>query len=599
MATPRDSFDSLCHNVFIANAETGFDQPPPIPTNEETALGLVSQAKVYELPTSYPIPASFFSSTTITPAAATTAAAASQDRRCYRIHLETIEDPIIRQKVHHILVNAIDPTALLELPFDRNLSGYNSKTRAESQESALEAPVVLDMGELSEPSGEGQESATGDQQSTENNNKTMLLLPAPEWLRMSGRVRFWREESHRIKAAKREVVLDGLLNERWKLLPSASIVSSPPPASGSLVAAAIPSASLPSSSASSTTPSPTSSPTAFQAHMPTSITRPSACRQLFQEHQLETLAQYMTQFGDELSASSTLRGLLNLIRRQLTEEKVLSWTFYRANLTEQKSEVTVAFLDLLAKLGVELVETNTTTATAASSPVNEVNSSSSSVSDTTIAGTATGAADNKAKSHSIELTWTFGAKIEDRRLEYWIQNIQKASLPVLNSDTHSTPLNQTLPLSNADIKSNQSQNGRKKNPVPATILKRFLQDRHTIPAGSIQFLMTEANSLEATSKDPETSATSLPIIRDRSFVLTSSRYAMSSTNTTSSELLVNRVKNDVKYLARWATSCGGRLDWLWAWLFSSFHKSRYGSSPNIASAGSSERRPPRSNDENV
>ncbi|KAF9347586.1 hypothetical protein BGX26_000948 [Mortierella sp. AD094] len=594
MATPLDPFDRLCHKVFIANAETGFDQPPPIPTNEETTLSLVSRAQVYELPASYTIPASF-SNTSPSAAPAT----GSQDRRCYRIHLETIEDPAVQQSVYQILIEAIDPAALLELPFDRNLSGYSSKTRTESCESALDTPVVLDMGQLSAPLEEGQGSAAVDQQATENKNKSMLLVPTAEWLRMSGKVRFWRQESHRIKSAKREVVLNGLLNERWKPL---TPVSSPPPTSGSLVAATIPSTSLPSpapSSPSSTASSPCS-PTS-QALLPGQISRPSAYKQAFQEHQLDALAQFMTQFGDELSASSTLKGLLNLIQRQLTEDKVLSWTLDRANLTEQKAEVTVAFLDLAARLGLELVETDVdwVTNSAGHNALDQValNSTDS------IAADIVGDTDSNKKKQSIDLTWTFGSKIDDRRLEYWIQNIQQSSLPVLKTDTQSllstTAIDSALPLSNPSLKQRQSQQDRKQNPVPAAILKRFLQDRHTIAAGSIQILTTKVIPSEPSFKAPATSVSEIPVARDRSFVLSTSKYAMSSTNTTSSSsgLFVHRVGKDVMYLARWASSCGGRLDWLWAWLFSSFHKSRHGSS-NVNGA-SSERRFPRPNDENV
>ncbi|KAF9999360.1 hypothetical protein BGZ79_007041 [Entomortierella chlamydospora] len=586
MATPLDPFDTLCHKVFIANADTGFDQSPPIPTNEETALSLVSRAQVYEFPASYTIPASF----TNTSLSTATAVTAPQDRRCYRIHLETIEDLTVQQSVYQILIEAIDPAALLELPFDRSLSGYSSKTRTESCESTLDTPVVLDMGQLSAPSEEEQGSTIVDQQPIENNNKTMLLVPTAEWLRMSGRVRFWREESHRIKSAKREVVLNGLLNERWKPLSSIT-VSSPPPTSGSLVAATIPPTSLPSPEPSnpSSTVSSLRSPIS-QEQSPGLTSRPSACKQAFQEHQLDTLAQFMTQFGEELSASSILKGLLNLIQRQLTEEKVLSWTFDRANLTEQKAEVTTAFLDLGARLGLELVEANIDW--DANSTLNQATLNSTDSTATNVVVVTDG---NKEK-QSTDLTWTFGSKIDDRRLEYWIQNIQQSSLPVLKTDI---PIDSTLPLSNPSLNQRQSQQDRKPNPVPAAILKRFLQDRHTIAAGSIQVLMTKVIPSEPSLNAPVTSVSEIPVVRDRSFVLVTSKYALSSTNTTSSSsgLFVHRVGKDVMSLARWASSCGGRLDWLWAWLFASFRKSRYRSS-NINDEDS-KRRSPRLNDDNV
>ncbi|KAF9197603.1 hypothetical protein BGZ49_001881 [Haplosporangium sp. Z 27] len=581
MATPLDSFDTLCHKVFIAHAETGFDQPPLIPTDEETALSLVSRAQVYELPSSYPIPTSFSLNAT--------GSTISQDRRCYRIHLETVEDPIVRQSVYQILLETIDPAALLELPFDINLSGYNSNTRTESRKSVLDTPVVLDMGQISATAEEqgSVSSVSGDQQ-TIGDKKTMLLVSTDEWLRMSGRVRFWRQESHKIKAAKREVVLDNLLNERWKLIASLSVVSSPPPTSGSLVAGTIPfnpQSPLVSSTSSPTASSPRSS-TGSQTRLPEVVVRPSTYKQILQEDQLSALAQFMTEFGDEHSATSILKGLLDLIRRQLTEEKVLSLTIDRANLTEQKEEVTVAFLDLVARLGLELVEIT----------IDQDVDSSIIVSPPLNGGDPPEVSKKNDRKRSTDLTWTFGSKVDDRRLEYLIQNIQKSSLPALKMGT---TLDSTLPLSDPSHKQHQKQQDRRKNPIPAATLKRFLQDRHTIPAGSIQNFTTKVGFSDSPSNAPVLSTYDRPVIRDRSFVLANSKYALSSSgSTSSSELFVHRVRKDVVYLARWASSCGGRLDWIWAWLLSSFYKSRNGSSSINDSLGSG-RRPPRSNDENV
>ncbi|KAG0355673.1 hypothetical protein BC939DRAFT_464970 [Gamsiella multidivaricata] len=595
MEPALDPFDSLCRQVYLANDDDTSKQPTPIPSNEETALSLISRAQVYELPTSYTLPSS-----------AQAPGNRDQDRRCYRIHLETIEDPILEQTVRDIIKGAIDPSVLMELPFDRNLSGYSSKTRTETRESPLEAPVVLDM-----------EGVSATIPASDNDKKTMFLIPTQEWLRMSTRIRFWRAESHRIKAAEREIVLDGLLNDRWKDATStlsSAAVSSPPPSSGSLVAADIPPKSLPSSPNSSSASSPATSPRSSAAphRLQTSLSRPSLYRQPFQEHQLNTLVQFISTYGDEPSATSILRGLLNLIRRQITEPKVLSWTFERANLTEQRPVVTVAFLDLVAKLGLELVivdEGRDKGGLMGLAPdSNKLGSITSLTSESTVAvSPEAGTAAVSKESQSTELTWTFGPKVDDRRLEYWIHNIQQSTLPVLKMDDQSLlpstatfTNNSTLPTSS---KSNQDH---KQNPIPAAIRKRFLQDRNTIPAGSIQVLTTNIHASAPTSSETlrtptestlHTAAGKVDIIRDRSYVLASSKYALSDTagsSASSSGVFVDRVRSDVKHLVRWATTCGGRLDWIWTWLFSSFQKSRYGSA-----AGASERRPPRSNDENV
>ncbi|KAF8927765.1 hypothetical protein EDD21DRAFT_380245 [Dissophora ornata] len=607
MDSPPDPFDTLCRQVFMADKDTP-EQTADTPSNEETALSLISRAQVYELPASY---------TTLN----TSPSSTDQDRRCYRIHLETIKNPALQQDLRDILVRAIDPCLLLELPFDRNLSGYSSKTRTEACEAPLDTPVVLDMGGLSTFEEQGSETLTPAPitPAISDNDKTMLLIPTSEWLRMSGRIRFWRAESHRVKAAQREVALDALLDERWK---SATMtISAPPPSSGSLVAAAIPPNSLPSSPAAPVSSSPTSLLRSSTAPLP--LLRSSLFKQTFQEHQLDSLIQFVALYGDEPSATSILRGLFDLIRRQLTETKVLSWTFDRANLTEQKPEVTVAFLDLLARLGLELASSysnegqlkgieagkgalststvsSTATAALANTPVEASSSTTFPTSDSAVTVIAVSSAFNAAKEgYSTELTWTFGPKVDDRRLQYWVHNIQQTALPVLKMDgqsllpstanlSNSSALPSTAPTSSSKSLLNQNQ---RQSPIPVAIRKRFLQDRNTIPAGTIQVL---TGIVEAT-------LASVPgnvVIRDRSFVLSSSKYALSPTSGSFTALppgmFVEKMREDVKYLARWATTCGGRLDWIWAWLFSSFRKSRY-----RQSFGGSERRAPRSNDENV
>ncbi|KAF9935908.1 hypothetical protein BGZ65_002906 [Modicella reniformis] len=576
-------------------------------SDEETALSLINRAQVYELPASYTFPSALQDR-------GSPSSPNDQERRCYRIHLETIEIQALQQRVHDILLKAIDRSMLLELPFDRNLSGYNSKTRTESRNAPLESPVVLDMSGLSAPDQVVSDIPSATTSSSDNNS--MLLIPTKEWLRMSGRIRFWRAESHRIKAAQREVILDELLNDRWRSVSSATI-STPPPSSGSLIAGKIPPSSLPSSAPSSGASSPTSprSPTMSQATA-ASLLRPSPFKQPFQEHQLDSLVHFIAQYGEEPSASSILRGLFDLIRRQLTQVKVLSWTFDRANLTEQKPEVTTAFLDLIARLGLELVALNEgqqlhqvldkditsnsivepSSTSESSTPLNGTTSSSTSES------TVTGAVSQKAASTttihqniSTELTWTFGPKVDDRRLEYWVHNVQQATLPVLKMDEHSL-LPSTASFANGSSafislhsSSNSKSQAQKQNPIPLATRRRFLYDRNTTPAGSIQFLTILANPPTLLSPGyPEDNV----VVRDRSFVLISSTYVYDGSSTTSGQF-TERVKKDVIHLARWATTCGGRLDWIWAWLFSSFQKTRHGST---AAAGN---RRPRPNDENV
>ncbi|KAF9131360.1 hypothetical protein BGW39_001868 [Mortierella sp. 14UC] len=603
-----DTFDTLCQQVFLPSHSADESTDPVESTSvQETALSLLSRAQIYELQT---------------PLASTATTTAENDKQYYRIHLEELQDGQQQQKVRDVLVQAIDPSVLVVLPYDRNLSGYSSKTRTEATEAPLEAAVVLDMGGLSStgPTAESEtlstpaaasSSTTDSKTSIDIDNassKTMLLVSVKEWLRLTGRIRFWRAESHRVKAAQREEVLDGLLEERWKIatslaLPSTSI-SSPPQSSGSLTAAALSPKSLPASAVSSPSTasessmpgSPLASPTS------TSLTKLSTYKQPFQEHQLESLVQFMTAHGDEPSATSILRGLLDLTRRQLTESTVLSWTFDRANFTEQKPEVTVAFLDLIARLGLELVnlavlESGELQVPGHSndqhSPVEPPAPSTTSLHSST-ASDATVVETPKAATpvQSTELTWTFGARIDDRRLEYWIHHLQQGTLPVAKVDHQSllpstasfTPAN-----SNATATGSASGSERKPNPIPLVTRKRFLQDRHTIPAGTIQPL---ANPHTSNDIDANIYVKSGPSLRDSTFVLQTSKYALSSSsNGQGSGLFVNRVKKDVKDLARWATTCGGRLDWIWAWLFSSFQKSRR--------EAKSANRKPRSNDENV
>lgn len=601
MGSTLDNFDILCQQVFLPSKSTsneGSADPAAVTTSvQETALSLLSRAQIYELQTP-------LTSTTSTPESA------QSDRQYYRIHLEELEDRQQQQSVRDILVQTIDPALLVILPYDRNLSGYSSKTRTETTEAPLETAVVLDMGGLSvlEPpagstpataslitNGKTDPAASADIDDT--TSKTMLLVSVKEWLRLTGRIRYWRAESHRVKAAQREIVLDGLLEERWRNATSSAIssipISSPPHSSGPLTAAALTPESLPSSAVSSPSTAAASVPTSpLASAVLLSLTKLSTYKQPFQEHQLESLVQFMTAYGDEPSAASILRGLLDLARRQLTDTTVLSWTFDRANLTEQKLEVTVAFLDLIARLGLELVNPPALEAgkqqdtTKPPAPV-PTSSYSSTASDATVVGTPKAA----RPVHLTDLTWTFGARIDDRRLEYWIHHIQQNALPVAKVD-HQSLLPSTAsfaPTNNNTAPTTSASSGseQKPNPIPLAIRKRFLQDRHTIPAGTIQPLTnTDTNNTHTNTK------LNTGIVRDSTFVLATSKYALSSSSSNSqgTGLFVN-VKKDVKDLARWASTCGGRLDWIWAWLFSSFQKTRR--------EAKSASKKPRSNDENV
>jgi hypothetical protein len=293
----------------------------------------------------------------------------------------------------------------------------------------------------------------------------------------------------------------------------------------------------------------------------------------------------------------------------LTESTVLSWTFDRANLTEQKPEVTAAFLDLIARLGLELV-TSSTLETGKQQAPGQTHDQHSAVeppapttatcyspaaSDTTVVGTLK----SVTPIQFTDLTWTFGAKIDDRRLEYWIHHLQQGSLPVAKVDHQSflpstatfTPTNNNNGTATGSI----SKSEQKLNPIPLATRKRFLQDCHTIPAGTIQPLAkphTGRNS--SADSSVENGPSNNFIVRDSMFVLQTSKYTLSSHSSSGSQssgMFISRVKKDVKDLARWASTCGGRLDWIWAWLFSSFQKSRR--------EAKSANPKPRPNDENV
>ncbi|KAF9540402.1 hypothetical protein EC957_004348 [Mortierella hygrophila] len=598
MGSTLDNFDNLCQQVFLpskpADDEGSADPTVETTSVQETALSLLSRAQIYELQTP-------LTSTTLT------LESAQNDRQYYRIHLEELEDRQQQQDVRDTLVQAIDPALLVTLPYDRNLSGYSSKTRTEATEAPLETAVVLDMGGLSVPeppagSAPATASLITDSKTDpaprtdidDTTNKTMLLVSVKEWLRLTGRIRFWRAESHRVKAAQREIVLDGLLEDRWRTATSSAMpstpISSPPHSSGSLTAATLTPKSLPSSAVSSPSRASSGPTSPLASAVPLSQTKLSTYKQPFQEHQLESLIQFMAAYGDEPSATSILRGLLDLIRRQLTDTTVLSWTFDRANLTEQKPEVTVAFLDLIARLGLELVippalETGKQQDTTMPPAPIPTTSYSYIASDATAVGTPRAA----TPVHSTDLTWTFGARIDDRRLEYWIHHVQQNTLPVAKVDHQSllpstasfTPNNNNT----ATTISASSGSEQRPNPIPLAIRKRFLQDGHMIPAGTIQPLTnTDTNNSSTSTK------LSTGILRDSTFVQATSKYALSLPGSQGTGLFVN-VKKDVKDLARWASTCGGRLDWIWAWLFSSFQRSRR--------EAKSASRKPRSNDENV
>ena len=354
----------------------------------------------------------------------------------------------------------------------------------------------------------------------------------------------------------------------------------------------------------------------------------------------------MVRYGDEPSAASLLKGLLDLCRRQLTETTVYAWTIDRANLTEQKLEVSEVFLDLMARLGFEYVNSveeqrahlsqlqqlqqqeqeqgqpsdgslsSPSSVSAAPPPPLQTSASFLSMGSEVTAVDPTKNLTSISKhpsKRSTEIKWTLGSKIDDRRLEYWIHNVQQPTLPMLQMDGGSIlPLNfastgssshrngdHTLPTisspkkksgsSSLDLKDLpsssqqhlQHQSDKKTNPIPVQVRKRFLQDKHTIPAGSIQALM----QLDGATV----------VVRDRAFVASTSAYRLSGAEQGSGGMFVDKVKNDVKYLARWASTCGGRLDWIWTWLFRSFQSSRR----SAGVGGQNGHQRPRPNDENV
>ncbi|KAF9402571.1 hypothetical protein BGZ94_004876, partial [Podila epigama] len=550
-------FDTLCQQVFLhAKAADGI-------STMETALSLLSQAQVYELPKNFVMPAN----STWTP----------DERQCYRIHLESLPTTQLYDATREILVQAIDPSVLIKVPFDRNLSGYSSKTRTEDRNTPLGAAVILDMDDLpsSESTQAGAATSTEEggvqvhsQDDCKENNaiqRTMLLVSTKDWLQMASRIRYWRSESHRIKAAERELILNDLLEERWNLdsvrTPiTAAVVSSPPQSAGALEAApygsSLPLANQSPISTLTSTLSPCPSPRATSDLNPFNVRLcPSRRKQPFQEHQLESLVQFMVQHGTEPSASSVLRGLLNLIRKQLGEARVLTWIFDRANLTEQKPEVSVAFLDLLAQLGLELVvpstsmvqdqdqdydqdnTVSTTPAAVAPTELSQSTSYSSATSNSTVVG-ATNVSQHKKREpeECTELTWTLGVRMDDRRLEYWICHLNQPNLPSVKIDDQSL-----LPstATTCDTIGSHSTHQQRKNPIPSQIRKQFLQDRHTIAAGRIQFLTGAGQSPHAalpTAIDATTGkTTTTPPLgenisrREQALVLSSSAYAWSET----------------------------------------------------------------------
>ncbi|KAF9581104.1 hypothetical protein BGW38_002000 [Lunasporangiospora selenospora] len=511
-----DSFDQLCRGVFLSNSDGINDV-----SIDETALSLLSRAQIYELSSSF-----------ISASSTQSINDSLENRTCYRIHLESLDDPTHYQGVYDTLVRAIDPAVLMQLPFDRNLSGYSSASRAGTVDTSLGADVVLDM--------TGLDSTTPISATPANNAhlesrlpSTMLLVPTKEWLRLTGRIRFWRAESHRIKAAEREEMLDRLLSERWSsftMPPSSSVLR----------------------------------------------TRMSPLKLVSQEQQLAVLVQFMTEYGEsEPSVSSILRGLLDLIRRQLTEARILTWTFDRANLTEQRPEVTIAFLDLMAKLGLETVD-------GAENFSAHGHNSGSSMSSTIPASTLgpittlTVATKDENEKLSTDMTWTLGISMDDRRLQSWIHSLQQSTLPSLKVDDHALlPTTATIKPDgdNGHLGKIQGSNTFTRNPIPTPVRKRFLQDRNTIAAGTAQVWMAGSSSDNDNANTD--SNNSYTMIRDGSLVLASSPYALSLTGSGPKSgslgvtLFVDRVRTDVKCFARWATTCGGRLDWIWMWLFSS------------------------------
>ncbi|KAF9168596.1 hypothetical protein DFQ26_004230 [Actinomortierella ambigua] len=504
-----------------------------------------------------------------------------------RLPLESVGSPVMEQRVLSILRQA--GVTLLEQPYDRNMGGSYAiqKSRSEMLQLApsssttttsapLERPVVLVIDD-------------------ENTAASMWLIPEEDWVRYMARVRFWRQESHRIKAAERHATLVQAIHDRWSVhrqviapvdrhhdgsrsrsasSSSSGTLSNSASAPGSPVAkratAAAETATIPPIPA-MMYPSAQLGVTAYQCYVAKKDLQQRQQQQSTPVPPLYHLGQdpgqallaFIHQYGDELSARSTIRGLVDFIRRQIGDPELLTWTIDSVNLTEQKLEITEAVLDLLVRLGIERIDTVSTVVVPSSSFSSTSSSSSSSavtvtatVNDTPRisnlpmctspgggghngndgspgmltqppttrtshvpgqkavkgeidggdAGRRTAAITTTTTTTAVtmdELVWTFGLDTDDRQLSQWVEMLH--------------------------------QNKDPSRSLSKAIRDRYLYDSHTIAAGSVEPLLyqpplpeAEGGSSSPMHQHSQSSSSSTPVktIRRRpELVLEHSRWS--------------------------------------------------------------------------
>ncbi|KAF9978648.1 hypothetical protein BGZ73_001301 [Actinomortierella ambigua] len=595
----RHSFDDLCRAVFLPSAASAnakawaFSSPADLanaPTSEtENALSLLLQAQPYELPrsalslSSPPAgeeePGAPASNAAVTPATAATAAATSTSVMHRRLPLESVGGPVMEQRMLSILRQA--GVVLVEQPYDRNMGGSYAipKSRSEllqlsSTTAPLERPVVLAIDD-------------------EHTSASMWLIPESNWVEYTARVRFWRQESHRVKAVQRQATLVDAIQNRWTIHRQVSVPldqshhSYSRPSSASSSGTISNTSSAPGSPLTKNTatlaagteadsalvsPTPTVMQasaqlgTTYQCYVANKDSLPATPLYQPQQGQEQALLTFVHQYGDELSAWSLIRGLLDFIRKQIGDPQLLTWTLDSANLTEQKFEITEALLDLLVRLGMERVDTvsnvavvsssstTTTTTTTVTAAINSSSSSGKTTVDSSREGASTdrhvgvggeetnGSAGKGAVTTMDDIVWTIGLDTDDRQLAHWVETLHQNKDPARS--------------------------------LSSAIRDRYLHDRHTIAAGSVEPLVcpmptTVGQDLFTQQPIPQPFVSSKPVRRRPELVLARSRWSKSTAASGQGAGrggAVGRARKDLADLARWATSCcSGRLDWLWRW----------------------------------
>ncbi|KAG0231801.1 hypothetical protein BGW42_008634 [Actinomortierella wolfii] len=591
-----NSFDDLCRAVFVSIPSTdttawAFSTSADIssaPSSDaEYTLSLLLQCQPYELArsalpsteaaaasnsSSFPEP---LPSPPAGEAPGTMTSKTTPTIMHRRLPLGSVTSPVMEQRVLSILRQA--GVKLLELPYDRDMGGSHAvqKSRSEMLQLAaatnaaasgatmLERPVVLAIDDDAEPT-------------------SMWLIPEDDWIQYTARVRFWRQESHRLKAVERHTTLVKAIRDRWTThrrvevrkqdqeeratSPASSMSANQSSKAGSPFAdkgiTPSPIATLPSTSG-----------TAYWCYVASNVS-------LNEQDQAQALLAFVHQYGDELSARSTIRGLIDFIRKQIGDPQLLAWTLDSVNLTEQKLDITLATLDLLACLGLQLVDTTTKISASSSS-------SSSSSTDTVAMASMTSSGSPRSNSLTVcngsggttssakgvisqtpegsdsvltattmeDLVWTFGLEADDRRLVFLVESLHQNKDPARS--------------------------------LSKTIRDRYLHDRHTVAAGSVgpivnivmcQLPIETGSPLSlATPPSPQgqqqqlQQSPSKAIDRRPELIVARSRWSKSAAaagGSAASGGAVGRAGRDLADLARWATSCcTGRLDWLWRWFY--------------------------------